>query len=212
VYALAWHLSVMARVLEKQGNVKRALDLYDEILALARQETHYEMHVYLFRCYKAMSRLGDRERARAFKDQLAQWIREAPETNQIHLLTVAGHLACDDGDYAQARAIYNRMIIHHQRSKNRSLLANLIESHGVLASLEEHYERASRLFGAAEGLVERRNRMFTLSLVVPEDYNAAVASCRPALTEAVLSAAWAEGGAMTLEEAIAYAMEDPEPG
>ena len=43
------------------------------------------------------------------------------------------------------------------------------------------------------------------------DHDGVVAAVRVALGEAALAAAWAEGQAMTLEQAVAYALEDP-PG
>jgi hypothetical protein len=63
--------------------------------------------------------------------------------------------------------------------------------------------RAAQLFGAAEGLRARIG-----ALGQPSEravYEESVASVRAALGENAFSAAWAEGRAMTLEQAIAEA-------
>ena len=43
-----------------------------------------------------------------------------------------------------------------------------------------------------------------------EEYDRQVAATREALGEQAFTAIWSEGGAMTLEQAIAYAQEDQE--
>ena len=65
--------------------------------------------------------------------------------------------------------------------------------------------RAARLFGAAEALRETLGapRLAIYARAPP----ARVASLRSQLDEPACAAAWAEGRAMTLEQALAYALE-----
>jgi hypothetical protein len=72
-----------------------------------------------------------------------------------------------------------------------------------VACAKGQYEIAARLFGAAEMLREN------LGLYPPTDrahYDRSVASTRAALSKAPFAAAWAEGRALTLEQAIEYAL------
>jgi hypothetical protein len=64
-------------------------------------------------------------------------------------------------------------------------------------------EQAARLFGAAESLLNER--------LFPSDqkeFDHYVAVVRAQLDEAVFERAWVAGGAMTLEQAVAFAMEN----
>ncbi len=67
-------------------------------------------------------------------------------------------------------------------------------------------ERAARLWGAAEALRE------VIGSPRPpnerEEYERGLATVREALGEEVFSAAWAEGRAMSLEQAIEYALQN----
>ena len=73
----------------------------------------------------------------------------------------------------------------------------------VAAGLGRH-PRAARLFGAAEG-----QRAVLGHRSAPQEtvhHDEAVAATRAALGDAGFHAAWAEGRALTLEQAIAYAL------
>ena len=69
--------------------------------------------------------------------------------------------------------------------------------------------RAARLFGAAEAIRER----LAFPIMSPErrSYEHGLATLRAHLDDASLVAAWAEGRVMTLEQAIAYALEATDP-
>ncbi len=69
--------------------------------------------------------------------------------------------------------------------------------------------RAARLIGAADALFEKQNYI-PQSGDLPE-FERYKASAREALDEASFETAWAEGQAMTHEEAIAYALEGSTP-
>ena len=105
---------------------------------------------------------------------------------------------------------------HHRESlRLRSELGDrmgVADSLGGLAQVAwqlGHHERAARLFGAAEALRERVGAPLTPG--GRADYDRRVAATTAALGSAAFNAAWAKGLAMTLEEAIAYALEEGRP-
>jgi hypothetical protein len=59
--------------------------------------------------------------------------------------------------------------------------------------------------GAAEGVARALRRR--LPVAVPGDYQRTVDGARAALGEAAFAAAWAAGRAMSLQAAVAYALE-----
>jgi hypothetical protein len=76
---------------------------------------------------------------------------------------------------------------------------------GGVANLRRQPERAVRLLGAATVLLDAMHS--TLEPADRLDYEHIVANVQALLDEATYATAWAEGCAMTIEQAIAYALE-----
>ena len=72
----------------------------------------------------------------------------------------------------------------------------------------EALQRAVQLWSAATKWHQNRPR---LSPVRRSRYERTVAAVRASLARQAFAAAWAEGRAMTLEQAIAYALEETNP-
>jgi DNA-binding CsgD family transcriptional regulator len=78
------------------------------------------------------------------------------------------------------------------------------ESLAGLACSADSYHEAARLLGAADTL---RQRMGAVRLVVFDaDFNALVSAIRNAIGDNDFDTAWAEGAALSIDEAIAYAL------
>ena len=88
---------------------------------------------------------------------------------------------------------------------DRIALAQSLEDLAVLAGCEQLPERAIRLLGAAEAYCETLGA--PPPVADPTDHERTVAEGRSALGEAGFAAAWAEGRAMSLEQAIGCALE-----
>ncbi len=83
------------------------------------------------------------------------------------------------------------------------LIPDMLECLGTLAAQAGSHREAARLFGAAHAIRERRGAVrFKAYDAV---YEASVTALRDALGEHDFDAAWAEGAALSTEEAIAYA-------
>jgi predicted ATPase/class 3 adenylate cyclase/DNA-binding CsgD family transcriptional regulator len=82
-------------------------------------------------------------------------------------------------------------------------IPNILECLAVLASDAHSHREASRLFGAAEAI--RLHMGAVRFKIYDTGYEASVAALRDALGEKDFDAAWAEGAALSTEEAIAYA-------
>ena len=89
------------------------------------------------------------------------------------------------------------------RSRRTSVFPTSSSTSPLLASRADSYPEAARLFGAAEAIRQRSGEVrFKL---YDDGYEASVASVREALGNNDFDAAWAEGAALSTEEAIAYA-------
>jgi len=89
---------------------------------------------------------------------------------------------------------------------NQWQFASCLEELAGLAATMQLPVRAARLFGAAEAL--RESVCVPLPRVHRADYERDVAAARTQLDEATFAVAWAAGQAMTLEQAIAYALSE----
>ena len=82
-------------------------------------------------------------------------------------------------------------------------LPDVVECLSRLAAGDGRNQHAARLFGAADAIRQRSGEV--RFKVYQDGYEAAVSAVRDALGEYDFDAAWAEGAALSTEEAIAYA-------
>jgi tetratricopeptide (TPR) repeat protein len=127
-----------------------------------------------------------------------------------HSLHNLGHVARSEGNYEVACLHYRESLAVYHELADAPNIAKVLEGFAGLAAAEGKLRRSARLWGGADALHE------ALSLPMPpvdhitnDPYIEAV---RTALGEGAFAAAWAEGRAMTFQEAIAYALEDATSG
>ena len=107
------------------------------------------------------------------------------------------------GAYRRAEALLEESLFLNQ---DRGDKWNMIGSLGLFAMVacsQGHHERAARLFGAEEALQEAIGAPRSEYTEQERD----LAAMRAGLGEEKFAKVWAEGRAMTLEQAIAYVMK-----
>ena len=82
-------------------------------------------------------------------------------------------------------------------------IPDILECLGTLAGGAGSHREATRLFGAADAIRERMGAV--RFKIYDAGYEASMAAVRDALGEQDFESAWAEGAALSTEEAIAYA-------
>jgi tetratricopeptide (TPR) repeat protein len=112
------------------------------------------------------------------------------------------------GNYTEAKKTYQHTIKVYQDYGNRPAVAHQLECFAMIAILEEEPQRAAKLFGAAEAIREATGHKPTDEEQVEEAKF--MSRLRSMLSEAEFSALWAEGRALTMEQAIAFALADVE--
>jgi len=108
------------------------------------------------------------------------------------------------GDYGAAHALLKESLSIERDTGDRLGMAGTLESLAALAAAEDEWVRAARLQGAA-GLLRERLRVHPWEAVM-RDREREVNAARTALGEDAFAEAWADGRAMTLAEALDYAM------
>jgi non-specific serine/threonine protein kinase len=122
-----------------------------------------------------------------------------------HTLTILGRIALAQGAYERATACYQESLTLRQETGEKEGIATALEGLAAVTGMQREPVNAARLYGFAEAL-----RTLLGAPLTPIDrpaYLQTVAAIRAQLDEAAFLKAWAEGQAMTLEEAIAEAVQ-----
>jgi hypothetical protein len=85
-----------------------------------------------------------------------------------------------------------------------------LEGFACVAGARGDVERAARLWGAAQALHETKGILRDLDFLAEAD--ARISAVRSGMGEEAWEAAWRSGRAMTLEEAVSYALEEEARG
>jgi non-specific serine/threonine protein kinase len=135
----------------------------------------------------------------------------------FHSLLNLGRVAQSHGDYGKARAFYIEALKLQKRRVSPlfnwvwlktyvTTVSYPLKALAVLAAAQNQMGRAARLIGAAENFYAPLR--FEMSAKEGAEYDQALASARAVLGEEALAKARAEGQEMTLEQAVAYALEE----
>jgi predicted ATPase/DNA-binding XRE family transcriptional regulator len=138
------------------------------------------------------------------EERLAQVRAERFDWAIANVLTMLGHVAREQQQYALARSRYRESLLLYRALGNLSYTALCLEGMATLACAEGHYEQAVRLGAHAAAL-----RLKSQTPLPPREQKAfdqMVGAARAALAEAAFNEAWATGSAWTQEEAFTFAL------
>ena len=155
----------------------------------------------------AVFELGDDDRAATLFTESLEVSRELGNKNGVAMqLTKLGRVALRRRDSRQARTLFEQALALRREMGNPRGVLECLWAFGNVAAAEQQSERAARLLGAPAALREMLNKK-DLSA-----YEGDVSATRAQLGAAAFDKAWAEGRAMSLEQAVEYALEDAKNG
>jgi non-specific serine/threonine protein kinase len=166
--------------------------------------------------FRALNQLGHVARcqgnygaARSYYEECLAFHRESGDTVAIaHCLHNLGHMARSEGNHGVAHALYTESLVRFQEERDKFALTYPLEGFAGLAAAAGKPRRAAHLWGASEAL---RESIFVSLAPTDRAMNAPyMEAARIALGDEAFAAAWAEGRAMTPEEAVRVALETPE--
>jgi predicted ATPase/class 3 adenylate cyclase/DNA-binding CsgD family transcriptional regulator len=154
------------------------------------------------RIWNAEAALADRDLAAA-----RRWADEGVATTTglwlAWALCTRARVAIAAGEPAQAERDAHDALTCAAESKAYLFIPDIVECLAALAGQDDSRREAARLFAAASSI---RQRMGAVRFKVWDaSYQASVALLRDALGDSDFDSAWAEGAALSTEEAIAYA-------
>jgi predicted ATPase/class 3 adenylate cyclase/DNA-binding XRE family transcriptional regulator len=161
-----------------------AMAVFGMGLSATRQGDYAEARSRFETCLRLFTELGDRNHVNGIQSELA-------------------HLERRQGHFAQAKLLYRETLLEWQRLGHRAAIAHELECLAMIAKAQEDDRRAARLFGAAEILRENIHIPMTPSEHV--EYEREVNDLRANMEEAAFIKAWADGRAMSMEQAILLA-------
>jgi tetratricopeptide (TPR) repeat protein len=155
---------------------------------------------------------GNYEDAQKFLARALTFAREVGDSSGlIKALILMGRLAQCQGDYPRAHALHRESLILCLETGQQGYVSHLLEAFACLAAAQEQAERAGLLFGAADTGFAATDVRFDLPSPwrdpnLRTEHDRLVAETRVHLGEATFAAAWAKGQAMTLQQAVEYAL------
>ncbi|BBY06127.1 helix-turn-helix transcriptional regulator [Mycobacterium noviomagense] len=143
---------------------------------------------------------GDLAAARRWADDT---VAVVPGWYQMVALTARAYVAIAQGEPEQAERDAHEALAIAARTHGYLRLPDTVECLARLAADGANHHNAARLFGAADAIRQRTGQAHFP--MYQAGYDAAVAAVRDALGQQDFDVAWAEGAALSMEEAIAYA-------
>jgi predicted ATPase/class 3 adenylate cyclase/Tfp pilus assembly protein PilF len=209
IRGVAWSLCNLANVSSDRGNYEQAKRLYEEGLALSRELAGAELlGAHLINLGYESLLEGEPERATALNEEAAELYRKRRRRGDLqNVLVNLGWAALLQGDHERADASYEECLVLCRELGDKLTASESLEGLACSAGARRDASRASVLFGAAEALREATGyRLAPRDRSLREPYMAAV---RAQVDEATWSAARERGRSMELEDAIVYALEEP---
>ncbi|HLF27902.1 MAG TPA: tetratricopeptide repeat protein [Anaerolineae bacterium] len=205
IASLLSNLGVVARY---QGNLEAARALHEEGLLIRRElGDRRAIAVSLNNLGNVALDQRDYAEARARLEEAVALQRQVGDKAYIaNSLNNLGNVARAQGDSALARALYRESLTINWEIGDRWAIAYLLEDIGSMAALQGRPKQALRLIGAAAALREAIG-----SPLSPAEQAKLEQLLQPTLhplDEAAQAAARTEGQALSLEQAIAYALSE----
>jgi predicted ATPase/class 3 adenylate cyclase len=205
---LATFLLYVAIVPHYLGDYERATELTEESMDLFREQGDKHSLAY---CLNNLAMMvysqGDLGRAAQLTEEAVALFRELGARGDVALgLYNLGWIALLQDDLGRAADIYKESLTLAWDTGMNHIVQGDLEGFACLAAVRGETERAARLWGAVQALHETKG--------IPRDTDflaeagARISAVRSGMGEEAWEEAWRKGRAMTLDEAVSYALEE----
>lgn len=207
---IAYTLRTLGSVMRDCGRYEQAAQVLDESVAIYNEIA--DLHgaaIALCELGNVAWRCGDHQQATRYLEESLGLFQGFGDTNGLAYVELGlGDLARLRCNLAQAKLHYTASLLKFSEMQWEKLnTAKSIRKLAEIAILEGQLSRAVQLLGAAEAI--QRQVRIALAPVDQVECDQMVIMARTHFGAAAFDAAWAEGRALTAEQAIAYALEDP---
>ena len=210
IWWIATSLSNLAVVSYSQGDYERATELYEESMDFLREQGNkHSLAINLNNLAMVVYSQGDLRRAAQLTEEAVVLLRELGSRGDVALgLYNLGWIALLQDDLGKAADLYRESLSLSWEIGRNPLVQWALEGLACLAGAKEEADRAARLWGAAQALHEAKGIPRDTDFLAEADVR--ISAVRSGMGEEVWEEAWRKGRAMTLDEAISYALEEEE--
>ncbi len=201
-WGVALAMTHLGKATLELGDSEAARSLLEESAALFRAAGDRQLLAQSLNALGLVAlRQGDDAGARAHLEEALSVAQETgAEQYRADALAHLGTVALRVGDSGQSASLYQQSLALNCVLGNREGIVGDLAGLAEVASLLGQPERAAQLFGTVEALREVSG--ISLSALRRAEYDRAVEGIRAQLDEATFAAAWKEGRAMELSQAI----------
>jgi len=207
-WSIANSLGYLGQIAHRQGDDVRAAALFDDSLTRFRElEDTAGIASILCLVGEMIHCQGDNLRAAPLLEESLALFRELENKGEIPW--ALGHLARvvhSQGDDRRAIGLFQECLELSREQGDKPGIAGCLEGLAGIAALRGQPIRATHLFGAGVRLRETIGGQFHRRPIDGAEYERTLGSTRTQLDTATFAAAWAQGRALTLEQAIAEAL------
>jgi tetratricopeptide (TPR) repeat protein len=235
VWRTAQSLFALGHIVQYQGDQRLAKALIDQALKLGRERNHTQTITYALGHLGGLAvAAGAYEQAVPLLEEALALSRTLGISVVIaRSLANLGNIAREQGQYERAAAHLEESVARFRELGERGGVAWALESLGHIALAQRAYERAAACFAEslvlyrdlgykqavaerlddlaavaeAQGQTARAARLAGAATALRQTLGGAENAARPEPDDQALVSAWAAGLAMSLEQAVAYALE-----
>jgi len=207
-WSISWALDFLGAVADFQGNYDTAEAYLKEGLALSR-EMGTEGN---FAAGWSLTFLGDLflyrenlEQAQSLYEESVVLLRDLKNQSMLaYSARRLGHLALRKGEAERATALFKESLLLNREVDHRQGVASCLAAFAKVAAVSGNMIRAAQLSGASDALLTEVATPLYQPDRIEHDLNMEIV--RSELDDAAVAAAWTEGHAMSLEQAVALAL------
>jgi tetratricopeptide (TPR) repeat protein len=194
------------------GDSERATELTEESMDLFREQGDKNSLAWcLINLGMMVYSQGDLGRAAQLTEEAVALFRELGARADVSIgLYNLGWIALLQNDLSRAADIYKESLTLSWDAGMNPLVQMTLEGLACLAGAKGEAERAVRLWGAAQSIHETKGIPRDTDFLAEAD--ARITAVRTGMGEEIWEEAWRKGRAMTLDQAVSYAMEEEASG
>jgi predicted ATPase/DNA-binding SARP family transcriptional activator/DNA-binding CsgD family transcriptional regulator len=196
-----------------QGNYELAAPIFEEALTLSRKVGDKRTSAFVLHNLGEVARhRGEYDQAIALGMDSLSLLRELEDNWMVaYQLSWLGMVVAYHSDDHKEAANFLRegLTLGRELRLENVGLAQCLEASAALAGTKAKGARAAKLYGAADALRDAIGA--PLAPVDRSDYEHNLAAARSQLDEAAWETVWVEGQAMTIEEAVEFALFEEKP-
>jgi predicted ATPase/class 3 adenylate cyclase len=205
---LASSLLGLAFVSHSRGDSERATELYEQSMDLFREQgDKHSLAICLGSLAMMVYAQGDLGRATKLTEESIALFRELGSRGGVSVgLYNWGWIALLQDDLGRAADLYRESLFLSWDTGMNPLVQMALEGLACVAGAEGEAERAAQLWGAAQNLHEAKGIPRDTDFLAEAD--ARISAVCSGMGEEAWEEAWRKGRAMTLDEAVSYALEE----